>query len=231
MQTPLSRDAAMRRAVRRLGDITREIQAGYNILRRHDKTVTIFGSARLPKDSPYYQAAQQISYQLSKRGYAIVSGGGYGIMGAANQGAEEAGGPSIGFNIELPHEQVLNDYATESLEFDHFAPRKIMMTLCANAYIYFPGGFGTFDELFEILTLVQTGKTMPAPIILYGSTFWGPIDRFIGSHMRELGLISDGDQCLYRITDQVDEAVRLVESPFAPHPKATPCDHSGAAKV
>lgn len=210
----------MQAAMMRLGSIDDQINAGYEILRKYHRTVTIFGSARLKEDSPYYQAAYETAFKLAKADYAVVSGGGHGIMGAANKGAREAGGDSIGFNIHLPHEQTLNDYTTNSYAFSHFAPRKIVMTLFANAYIYFPGGFGTLDELAEIITLVQTGKTTKAPLILYGSEFWNPLDELIKHSMRdELKLISEGDETLYTITDDVDEVIRLVNA------NQTYCDH------
>lgn len=227
----IPRDIMMQAAMIRLGDVDHEIQEGFKILRKYHKTVTIFGSARTPEDNLYYGQAVELSEKLASKGYAIVSGGGWGIMSAANEGAHiavqhgarRAGGESIAFNIKLPHEQVLNPYATESFEFDHFAPRKIVMTLFANAYIYFPGGFGTMDELTEILTLIQTGKTAKAPVILIGSTFWRHFDEFVKSTMLAQGTISAGDETLYTITDDIDEAVRLVES------NQTYCDHDEAS--
>ena len=221
------RDIVLQSAMIRLGDIDKEIQAGYNILRKYHKTVTIFGSARTPEDDEYYQKAVDLSERLAAKGYAIVSGGGFGIMSAANKGAHTAvqkgarkvGGESIAFNIKLPHEQALNPYATESFEFLHFAPRKIVMTLYADAYVYFPGGFGTLDELTEILTLIQTGKTNKAPIILIGSKFWNHFDELVKETMMEHKVISSGDEKLYRITDSLDEAVNLVLA------NKTYCDH------
>lgn len=210
----------MQAAMMRLGNIDDEVHAGYNILRKYHRTVTIFGSARLQEDNPYYQAAYETAYKLAKADYAVVTGGGHGIMGAANKGAREAGGDSIGFNIHLPHEQTLNEYTTDAYAFSHFVPRKIVMTLFANAYIYFPGGFGTLDELAEIITLVQTGKTTKAPLILYGSEFWDALDDMIKDTMLDdMKLISDGDDELYTITDDVDEIIRLVQT------NQTYCDH------
>lgn len=194
----------------RLGNMEKDLQAGYEVLKRHHKTVTVFGSARLPQDNIHYQRARKLSGKLAEKGYSVITGGGHGIMAAGNQGAKEAGGNSIGFNIELPHEQVLNEYTTDSTSFSHFAPRKIAMTLFADAYIYFPGGFGTLDELAEILTLVQTQKTIKSPIILFGSEFWSDLDVFFKKHMLETGLISPGDEEIYTITDDIDEAVNIV---------------------
>jgi len=219
--TCIPRDIQLQAAMFRLGKVEEEIQAGYEILRKYHKTVTIFGSARTLEDNPYYQATVEISRRLADDDYAIVSGGGQGIMRAANQGAagaaragaEEAGGKSIAFNIVLPHEQSLNEFATDSYEFQHFAPRKIVMTLYANAYICMPGGYGTLDELMEILTLMQTEKANRAPVILFGSEFWGDLDKFIKKHLRDdHKLISPGDEEIYTITDDIDEVIRLVKS-------------------
>ena len=225
----IPRDLQLQAAMFRLGNIEQEIQSGYEILRKYHKTVTIFGSARTSPDSQYYKAALEASERLAHLGYAIVSGGGHGIMGAANEGAniavqkgaKEDGGESIAFNIKLPHEQELNEYATESFEFQHFAPRKIVMTMFADAYLYFPGGFGTLDELAEILTLIQTGKAAPAPIILFGSGFWGKLDEFFRNNMlASEATISQKDVGLYTITDSVDELIEIVKS------NKTYCDHT-----
>lgn len=207
------RDVVLQAALYRLGSMEEEVQAGYNILRGLHKTVTIFGSARTPEDDPYFAKARELAAALAKSGYSVITGGGHGIMEAANRGAYEAGGNSIGFNITLPHEQTLNNYTTESLAFTHFAPRKIVMTLYADAYIYMPGGFGTLDELSEILTLVETGKTNRVPIVLFGSDFWKPFDEFVKSTMLEkFNVISKSDHELYTITDSIDQAVNIVRS-------------------
>ena len=213
------RELQLQAAMYRLGNINQEIEAGYQILRKYHKTVTFFGSARTCPDSRYYQAARDVAERLAKEGYAIVSGGGHGIMGAANEGANiavqkgarEAGGESIAFNIKLPHEQDLNAYATESYEFQHFAPRKIVMTMYADAYVFFPGGFGTLDELAEILTLIQTQKANKAPVILYDTAFWSSLDAFFREKMLAEGAISEGDLDIYTITDDLDEIVQLVK--------------------
>lgn len=219
--TCIPREIALQAAMFRLGKVEEEIQAGYEILRKYHKTVTIFGSARTSEDNPYYKATVEIAKRLADDDYAIVSGGGQGIMRAANQGAagaarlgaEKVGGKSIAFNIVLPHEQSLNEFATESYEFQHFAPRKIVMTLYANAYICMPGGYGTLDELMEILTLMQTNKANRAPVILFGSEFWGDLDKFIKKHLRDdHKLISPGDEEIYTITDDIDEVIKLVKS-------------------
>lgn len=204
----------------RLGNIEDEIQAGYNILRQYHKTVTVFGSARTPEGDPYYEKAREVGKRLAEAGYAVITGGGHGIMEAANRGAFEAGGESVGFNITLPHEQTLNQYTTSSLSFSHFAPRKIAMTLYADAYVYFPGGFGTMDELAEILTLIETGKTNKAPVILYGKEFWGPLNEFVTTAMLDkFHAISPSDQAIYTITDSIDQVINTVRS------NRTYCDH------
>lgn len=216
----IPRDIVLQAAMFRLGSVDDELQAGYNVVRKYHKTVTVFGSARTPEGERYYEAARLMSHKLAENGYAIITGGGHGIMEAANRGAMDADGDSIGFNIALPHEQTLNEYTTESLSFSHFSPRKIAMTLYADAYVYFPGGFGTLDEMMEILTLIQTGKTSKAPVILYGVEFWKPLDTFIKTSMLEKErLISAGDELLYHITDDINEVVKLVRA------NKTYCDH------
>ncbi|HRJ06290.1 MAG TPA: TIGR00730 family Rossman fold protein [Candidatus Saccharibacteria bacterium] len=214
------RDIVLQAAMIRLGSVDEELEAGYNVIRKYHKTVTVFGSARVSEGSRYYEAARLVGEKLAEHNYAVITGGGHGIMEAANRGAFESKGDSIGFNIALPHEQTLNKYTTASLSFSHFSPRKIAMTLYADAYVYFPGGFGTMDEMMEILTLIQTGKTSKAPIILYGSDFWHPLDQMIRQTLlEEERLISPGDELLYTITDDVNEVIKLVRA------NKTYCDH------
>jgi uncharacterized protein (TIGR00730 family) len=214
------RDIVLQAAMIRLGSVDEELQAGYNVIRKYHKTVTIFGSARTPEGDRYYEAARLTGEKLAKLKYGVITGGGHGIMEAANRGAFEAGGDSIGFNIALPHEQALNPYTTASLSFSHFSPRKIAMTLYADAYVYFPGGYGTLDELMEILTLIETGKSPKAPVILYGYDFWKPFDTLIRKSLLERGhLISPGDELLYTITDDVNEIARIVKA------NKTYCNH------
>lgn len=218
--TCIPRELQLQAAMFRLSNVDEQIRAGYEILRTHHKTVTIFGSARTPETSDYYQKARELGARLAHEGYTVVTGGGPGIMEAANRGAFEAGGTSIGFNIELPHEQSLNQYTTESLAFTHFAPRKIVMTMMADAYIYFPGGFGTMDELSEILTLTQTRKMSHAPIILFDKHFWGKWDTFVRYNMLDTEhLISAGDEQLYTITESLDDIMAAVKG------NTTYCNH------
>lgn len=212
----IPREIMLQAAMMRLDGIDEEVRAGYEIVRKQHKTITIFGSARTPEGHPDYNIARETARALAKEGYAVITGGGHGIMEAANRGAFEAGGSSIGFNITLPHEQKLNPYITESFAFRHFSPRKIVMTLFADAYIFFPGGFGTFDELCEILTLTQTHKIYAAPIILMDSTdsaFWTPFDDMVKNLLlHEDHVISPGDEGIYTITNDITKAVALVKA-------------------
>jgi uncharacterized protein (TIGR00730 family) len=172
--------------------------------------VSIFGSARTPEDHPYYQLTEQIARKLSDAGFSVVSGGGPGIMEAANKGAKDGKSPSIGLNIELPDEQGGNGYQDISLSFRHFFSRKVMFVKYASAYVVAPGGFGTLDEMAEILTLVQTGKTRRIPIILVGSDFWkGLIDWFRHTLVKE-GTISAEDLDLFTIVDDPDTVVETI---------------------
>lgn len=186
----------------RLTNIQKDFADGFEVINRYDNTVTIFGSARLTPESEHYQKAVEISAMLAENGYTVITGGGGGIMEAGNKGAFEAGGNSIGLNIQLPHEQVLNPYTTDAQSFRYFFSRKVMLAFAAEAFIFFPGGFGTLDELFEILTLIQTGKVDHAPVILIGNEFWRALDGFITSHLLEdTYTISPGDEKLYTITE------------------------------
>jgi len=200
-------------ASERLSRIDAEFADGFEFIGKYNDTVTFFGSARLQPDSPHYQKAQELAGILSKDGYTIVTGGGGGIMEAGDRGAMETGGHSIGLNIKLPHEQTLNPYATEVMSFRYFFTRKVILAYGAMAYVYFPGGFGTFDELFEIVTLVQTKKMPKAPIILVGGEFWTALDVYIRTYMlKELSLISPGDEELYTITDDPLVIKALIDS-------------------
>jgi len=186
--------------------IMSEFVRGFDLLRKHDLAVTFWGSARLTPDNKYYKDAEELASRFAKRGFSIISGGGDGIMEASNVGAYKVGGKSVGLNIELPFEQQLNPYTTESLNFNYFFSRKVMLAFASEAYVYFPGGFGTLDELFEILTLVQTGKTEPLPIVLYGSEFWNPlVDWIKKTLLQEFRTISPEDLDLFIVSDDLDE--------------------------
>jgi uncharacterized protein (TIGR00730 family) len=207
-QTPLReliQKILQRETSERLTRIDQEFADGFDIINKHNNTVTIFGSARFDETNKYYQKACEVAAALSDEGYAIVTGGGGGIMEAGNRGALEAGGQSIGFNIQLPREQTLNPYTTESLPFRYFFARKVLLAYDADGYVYFPGGFGTMDELFEIITLIQTKKMPKAPIILVGNDFWNGFDAFVQSQLLEgAHTISPADKNIYTITEDVE---------------------------
>ena len=191
--------------------IMSEFVQGFELLRDTGLAATFWGSARLRPDNEYYKAAEELASKLAKKGFAIVSGGGGGIMEASNVGAFKVGGKSIGLNIELPFEQKLNPYTTHSLAFDFFFSRKVMLALASEVYVYFPGGFGTMDELFEIITLIQTKKIEQIPILLYGKEFWEPLIRFFEKDMmKKFGTISPEDLTLFVVVDSVDEAYRYI---------------------
>lgn len=207
-----------------IGVVT-EFDRAFEILGNYSRTVTMFGSARLDEKHPSYQQAATVAGRLAQEGYAVTTGGGGGIMEAANRGAYEAGGGSIGFNIQLPNEQQLNNYTTDHYTFEHFFARKVCLTLDASAYIYNAGGYGTLDELFEIMTLEQTGDIPKAPIILVGEKFWRPLANFfIDTLDKEYKTISPDDANLFTITDDVEEIVSIVKSFKAPkkHDKKYP---------
>lgn len=192
----------------------KELVKAFKILNKYPKRVTFFGSARdLDNNKDDCDAAYNLAGKLADQGYMVLSGGGAGIMGASNKGAFDAGGASVGFNIKLPHEQSPNPYTTDELEFHYFFTRKVSLSFYSHAYIYFPGGFGTLDELFEIVTLIQTRKMPRLKVILFGHWFWDGLDAFIKHNLLENGFISDGDEQLYTITDDIDEALRLVNEP------------------
>ncbi len=207
----LVRQRLIEAAEGRLDGVIEEFEQVFELLGRHEKTVTIFGSARKPQNDAVTTSAYDVAAKLSKAGYSIVTGGGHGVMEAANRGAYDVGGQSIGLNILLPFEQTLNDYTTENFQFEHFFGRKVSMTLDASAYLFFPGGFGTYDELFEILALEQTHKIPRAPIILVGSEFWKPLDALIKKVMLDqYHTVSADDLKLYEIIDDYDTIVKKI---------------------
>lgn len=197
-----------------ISDIAKEFKEGFEFIKKYPKSVTIFGASRLtPASSHYYDAKKLAERIVSDTGYAIVTGGGKGIMEAANWGAKEAGGKSVGLNIHIPNIQIANNYTNDHMRFHYFFIRKTMLTYAAEAFIFFPGGFGTFDELFEILTLVQTEKIPKIPIILFGKDFWNPFRDFLRTHMFEKHhTIETGDFDLFVITDSVDIVLKAIKS-------------------
>jgi uncharacterized protein (TIGR00730 family) len=197
---------------KRVSLINQEFNRGFDFIKNQPKTVTFFGSARFSEENEYYQKARRIAYKLAKLGYSIVTGGGPGIMEGANRGAFEAEGRSLGLTIKLPNEQVRNPYVTDTVDFYYFFTRKVMMSFSAEAYLVFPGGFGTFDEAFEILTLVQTNKIEKVPIILVGEKFWKPLQEFITAQMyTENKVIDEQDLTMFSVLDDEDKIVELLK--------------------
>lgn len=195
----------------RMFKIMSEFVEGFEQLADVGPAVSVFGSARtLPKHSNYRQALY-LGKLLAKNDITVITGGGPGIMEAANRGAKEAGGRSIGLNITLPMEQKPNDYATELVSFKYFFVRKVMLIKYARAFVVFPGGFGTMDELFEAITLIQTHKMKPFPIILYGSHFWRNLNNWFSDELLSAGLVAEKDLDLFHICDDIEEIVALVK--------------------
>jgi uncharacterized protein (TIGR00730 family) len=186
----------------RLDRIRSEIDAAFDALRGIEDGVSIFGSARIAEGHPWYELTRETAACLAKHGYTVITGGGPGLMEAASRGATEAGGESIGLNIELPHEQQPNRYLSRSLNFHYFFARKLMFVRYARAFVIMPGGFGTLDELFEALTLIQTHRIYHFPVILVGVDFWAPMLDWIDRSLEENGLISPGDKELLMVCDE-----------------------------
>ena len=187
-----------------------EFVQGFEDLAHITNGVAVFGSARTHADDPEYKAAQETGALLARSGFAVITGGGPGIMEAANRGAFEAGGTSVGCNIELPHEQFSNDYLTLSLKFKYFFVRKMMFVKYSDAFIIFPGGFGTLDELFEALTLIQTHKIRNFPVVLYGSKYWGGMIDWVKGPVLGEAKIANEDLRLLHVTDSPAEIVEIV---------------------
>jgi uncharacterized protein (TIGR00730 family) len=194
--------------------IAEEFRAGFAAVDQIDRpAVSIFGSARVSEDSKHYQGARQVGRRFAEAGWAVITGGGPGVMEAANRGAKEGGGLSVGFNIELPHEQGSNPYIDIGYTFKHFYARKVCFVKPAEGFVIFPGGFGTFDELFEALTLIQTGKAQNFPVVLVDSDYWGGLMQWIRDEVLADGMISAEDLDLLYVTDDLEEAVQdVVES-------------------
>jgi hypothetical protein len=197
------------RALRILG----EFVDGFDALARIGPAVSVFGSARVAPDSRYYGLARGVGRLLAERGYAVITGGGPGIMEAANRGAAEAGGLSVGCTIELPHEQAVNEFVNLAIAFRYFFVRKTMFVKYSEAYIVFPGGYGTMDELFESLTLIQTGKTLSFPVVLCGTAHWAGLVRWVQARLLEEGLVGRADMDLFRMSDSPEEIVEMAVGP------------------
>jgi uncharacterized protein (TIGR00730 family) len=191
--------------------IAEEFRTGFEAVDSIDRpAVTIFGSARVREDDALYQRAQDLGRRFAEAGLAVVTGGGPGVMEAANRGAHEAGGLSVGFNIDLPHEQHHNAYLDIGVTFKHFYARKTMLVKAAEGFVMFPGGFGTLDELFEALTLIQTGKVLDFPVVLFGRDHWEGLLGWIRDRLLAEGFINSDDIDLLYVTDDPEEAVETI---------------------
>ena len=195
----------------RVGRISEELVSGFKAMAHVGKAVSIFGSARTPATDVHYGQARELAAKLGRRGFAIITGGGPGIMEAGNRGARDAGVQSIGLGIELPHEQGMNEWVDLPLDFHYFFTRKVMFVRYASAFVVFPGGFGTFDELFEALTLRQTGKIAPFPVVLVGTGYWQGLVDWLRDPVLAEGKISPADVEL-DLTDDLDRVVEIVEA-------------------
>lgn len=216
MNTTFQRTAA--EETWRIFRIIAEFVEGFEVMAQAGPAVSVFGSARTPPESPYYRSAVELSRKLAEKQFTVITGGGPGIMEAANRGASEGGGKSIGLNISLPHEQLPNPYQNVALDFHYFFVRKVMFVKYAFAFVCYPGGFGTLDEFFESMTLIQTGKIRPMRVILMGTEFWTPLVGWMKESLAErFATISPGDLDLFSVTDDVDWAVEEISSFYLRH--------------
>lgn len=216
-------------AVERVHLVAKEFTDAFNFLRKYPKSVTIFGGTHIPETNKYYDEARRLgSAVVEKLGYAVLTGGGPGIMEAANRGAFEAGGDSLGLEIELDPPQQENQYQTDSIDFHYFFSRKMALSFAAETYIFFPGGFGTLDEFFEIITLVQTGKIEKVPLVLFGSDYWMKLDTFMKDELITRGVIGNDELNLFTITDSVDEVIEIIRN--APVHNGVKFPHIGEVK-
>lgn len=200
--------------VAHLEHINREFSDGFEFLRKYPRSITVFGSSQTKStDADYAKAAELTSRIVKETKYAVISGGGPGIMEAANKGAYEAGGDSLGLNVSLPHERTTNAYTTQAIKFSYFFSRKTMLVFAAETYVFFPGGYGTFDELFNVLTLIQTGKIPRVPIVLFDSNYWNPLKQFLLDYTcKKYNAISESDLNYFEITDSLDRIIEIIKS-------------------
>lgn len=213
-------------AAEQIPQIMSEMQTAAETLQQVGWGVSVFGSARIQPDSPYYQLTEQLGQRLAKAGLPVIAGGGPGIMEAANKGAYTAGGTSIGLNISLPRETTNNRYQTHSLQFEYFYSRKATFFMHSAAYIALPGGFGTLDEVFEVMTLVQTHKVPPAPIIFMGAEYWAGLFDWMKQQLLTNKLIGPDDLGLVTISDDLDEVMRQIEAFYSDY-----AEHLGSGAI
>lgn len=191
--------------------ILSEFAEGFETMEKMGPQVTIFGSTRLKPSSPYYKQAERLAFRLGKAGFTVVTGAGQGIMEAANKGAQRAGARSVGLNIDIPMEQKSNPYVTHLLKFHYFFCRKVMFIKYTGAVVVFPGGFGTMDEFMEIVTLIQTRKAKPIPVICVGTKYWAGLMRWFKDTMAGHGCINLKEMGLFKVTDDLDEVFRVLK--------------------
>ena len=221
-----SHDGADRRRVAAIAD---EFLEGFAAVARiPNPTVSMFGSARVREGHPAYDAARRVAHLFAEEGWSVVTGGGPGVMEAANRGAKDGGGMSIGFNIDLPHEQFANPYLDIDVTFRHFYARKTMFVKAAEAFVIFPGGFGTLDELFESLTLIQTGKILDFPVVLFDSAYWNGLLAWVRERPLAQGMVTSDDVEQLYVTDDPGEAVRIVIARHDARSGTTPAEAAKA---
>lgn len=200
-------------ARKRLATINNEFRHTFKFLKNYPKSVTFFGSSRFDENHPCYAEARDLAKKIvTETGYTVITGGGGGIMEAANRGAYEAGGKSIGMNIVLPHEQKMNEFLTANVRFYYFFIRKVALSFSAEVYIFFPGGFGTMDEFFEIVTLIQTKKIARVPVICVGKDYWNNVLKFSEILRDTYKTIDKGDENIFRITDDHAEIINIIKN-------------------
>ncbi len=193
-----------------LDEVSADFAQGLEALSSVLPAVTVYGSSRVPAGDPVYKQAEDLAQRLACQGYSVITGGGPGVMEAANKGARDAGGVSVGINVWFPDEQPSNPYATLSLQIQHLFVRKILLVRYASAVVFLPGGYGTLDEFFETLTLIQTERLRPVPVILLGKWYWKTLAKWIRTVLAERGLIRPHDEDAFRVVDTVDDAVKLI---------------------
>jgi uncharacterized protein (TIGR00730 family) len=211
--TMLTRREIHQTAEQRISLITQEFKNGFEFLKKFPRSVTVFGGVQIAETDPYYKKARSLGKRIATDlHYAVITGGGPGIMEAASRGAREGGAKSVGLTIQLPHEQITNPYLTDHLDFHYFFSRKVCLSFAAEAYVFFPGGFGTLDEFFEIITLVQTKKIEKVPVILVGTDFWNNVETMMRNELLSRGTVEPNDLKLYHITDNEDEIMHLIQN-------------------